>query len=79
LSLCLTKYHAVKNERMKTNGGVDVLHAFLTSALDGGKWSVSHPGRFTPRRKAAGAQWVGFRAGLDAMAKRDAGEHTYYR
>jgi hypothetical protein len=30
--------------------GVEVyLHAFLTSALDGGEWSVSRPGRFTPR------------------------------
>jgi hypothetical protein len=24
------------------------LHAFLTSALDGGKWPASRPGRFTP-------------------------------
>jgi len=25
------------------------LHAFLTSALDGGEWSSAHPGHFTPR------------------------------
>jgi len=28
------------------------LQAFLTLALDGGEWSVSHPGRFTPREIA---------------------------
>jgi hypothetical protein len=34
---------------MKAYGGVDVLiHIFLTSALVGGKWSTSRPGRFTP-------------------------------
>jgi hypothetical protein len=34
---------------MKEYGGVDVeIHIFLTSALIGGEWSVSHPGRFTP-------------------------------
>jgi hypothetical protein len=26
----------------------------LTSALDGGEWSASHPGRFTPRERAPG-------------------------
>jgi hypothetical protein len=55
---------------MKTCGGMEVEpHAFLTSALDGGKWSASRPGRFTP-----GTQWirgwVGPRIGLDAVAKR---------
>jgi hypothetical protein len=41
--LCLNKYHA-----MKTYGGeVVYLHA-LTSALDGGEWSATRPGRFTP-------------------------------
>jgi hypothetical protein len=33
--------------------GVEVqLYAFLTSALDGGEWSASCPGRFTPRERA---------------------------
>jgi hypothetical protein len=44
------------------------LHAFLTSALDGGEWSVLRPGRFTPRERAPGIHWilgwVGLRAGL---------------
>jgi hypothetical protein len=26
----------------------------LTSALDGGEWSASRPGRFTPRERAPG-------------------------
>jgi len=28
------------------------VHTFLTSALDGGKWSASHPCRFTPGEKS---------------------------
>jgi hypothetical protein len=30
----------------------------LTSALDGGEWSASRPGRFTPRERASGTHWV---------------------
>jgi hypothetical protein len=39
---------------MKMFGGVEVqLHAFLTSKLDGGEYSASHPGsRFTARERA---------------------------
>jgi hypothetical protein len=58
---------------MKTYGGVKV---FLTSALDGGEWSDSHPGRFTPRKRATGTHclggWVGPRAGLNAIEKNTA-------
>jgi len=47
------------------------LHALLTSALDGGEWSASHPGRFTPRERAPGTHWIGGwvdpRNGLDAV------------
>jgi hypothetical protein len=36
--------------------GVEVyLHLFLTSALDGGEWSASRTGRFTPGEMALGA------------------------
>ena len=37
---------------------------FATSALEGGEWSVSHCGRFTP-----GKYPVGFRAGLNGHEK----------
>jgi len=35
------------------------LHAFLTSALDGGEWSVSGPGRFIRRERAPDTHWIG--------------------
>jgi hypothetical protein len=51
---------------MKACGGVDIYnHIFLTSALAGGEWSASHPGRFTP-----GTHWVDSRVGLDDVEKR---------
>jgi hypothetical protein len=47
LSLCLIKHHA-----MKTDAGVKVhLHA-LSTALDGGEWSTSCNGCFTPMKQA---------------------------
>jgi hypothetical protein len=46
----------------------------LTSALDGGEWSASRPGRFIVREGTPGTRWiggwVGSRAVLDAMVKR---------
>jgi hypothetical protein len=45
----------------------------LTSALDGGEWSTSRPGRFTPRERAPGTHWIGGwvgpRAVLDAVMR----------
>jgi hypothetical protein len=60
---------------MKVYGGVDVyIHIFFTSALDGGEWSASRPGRFTPGERTPGTHWIGGwvdpRAGLDDMEKR---------
>jgi hypothetical protein len=50
------------------------VHIFLTSALAGGKWLVSRPGRFTPAQRAPGTHWIGGwvcpRAGLDDMTKK---------
>jgi hypothetical protein len=69
-SLVLTKHHVIK-----MCGGVEVmLHTFLSSALDGGEWPVSHPGRFTHGERTPFAHctgsWVGPRAGLDASVTR---------
>jgi hypothetical protein len=50
---------------MKAYGGVDV---FLTSALYGGEWSSSRPGRITPGIYCVGG-WVGPRTGLYAVEK----------
>jgi hypothetical protein len=54
------------------SGGID--YSFLTSTLDGGEWSASRPGRFTPREIALGTHWIGGRVGpravLDAVVKR---------
>jgi hypothetical protein len=60
---------------MKAYGGVDVqTHVFLTSALVGGEWSASHPGRFTHGERAPGTHWtggwVGPSAGLYDLEKR---------
>jgi hypothetical protein len=47
---------------------------YLTSALDGGEWSASRPGRFTLRESAPGTYWrggwVGLTAILEAVVKR---------
>jgi len=46
----------------------------LTSALDGGEWSVSRPGHFTLRERAPGTHWIRGRVGptavLDMVVKR---------
>jgi len=46
----------------------------LTSALDGGEWSASRPGRFITRQRDRGTRWIGSwidpRAGLDMVAKK---------
>jgi hypothetical protein len=60
---------------IKTYGGLDIyIHIFLTTALAGGEWPASHPGRFTPGERAHGTHWIGgwvaLRAGLDDVEKR---------
>jgi hypothetical protein len=61
---------------MKAYGGVDVLiHIFLTSTLVGGEWSASRPCNFTQGHRTPGTHciggWVGPRAGLDDVEKRE--------
>jgi hypothetical protein len=67
---CLVNHHV-----MKPYWVVEVyLHAFLTSALDGGEWSASLPGRFTPGERTLSTHriggWMGPRTGLDPVVKR---------
>jgi hypothetical protein len=46
---------------------------FFTSALSGGEWSASRPGRFTPGERASDTRsirgWVDLRAGLDDLKR----------
>jgi len=56
-------------------GGVEVqLHAFLILTLDGGKWSISRPGRFNPEKGVPGTHstrgYKGSKVGLNIQAKR---------
>jgi hypothetical protein len=60
---------------MKAYGGVDVqINMFLTSAVVGGEWSASRPGRFTSWERASDTHWiggwVGSRDGLDDVERR---------
>jgi hypothetical protein len=54
---------------LKAHGRVDA----QTSALLGGEWSASRPGRFTPGEKVPGTHWIGGcvlpRTGLDDAEK----------
>jgi hypothetical protein len=56
---------------MKTLGSGGIASLFLTSALDGGEWSASRPGRFNLGERAPGNHWIGGWVGpiasLDAM------------
>jgi hypothetical protein len=68
LSLWLIKHHAMKT--YWRSGGIAPRILELGTR---GEWSTSRPGRFTPRDRAPGTNWIGGwvgpRAGLDAVAK----------
>jgi hypothetical protein len=60
---------------MKAYRAVDIwIYIFLTSTLAGGELSASHLGRFTPRERAPGTNWIGSwvdpRADLNDLEKR---------
>jgi hypothetical protein len=60
---------------MKTYGTVDVqILVFSTSALVGGEWSASCPGRYTSRKRPPGTHWirgcVGPETALDDVERR---------
>jgi hypothetical protein len=70
LTLCSTKHHAMKTYW----GSGGIAPRILTLALNGGEWSASRFGRFTPRERTLATHWiggwVGFRAVLDTVVKR---------
>jgi hypothetical protein len=63
----LLQYAGTKEERRYRS------NSLLTSALDGGEWSVSCPGCALPPGRTPGTHciggWVGLRAGLDTAAR----------
>jgi hypothetical protein len=59
---------------MKAYSGSSGIHS-LTSALDGGEWSASRPGRFTPREGAPGTAWIGI---VTANILTQTGEKGWY-
>jgi hypothetical protein len=70
-----SSYNKLAKDKIKTCGRVALLlHAFLTSALNGGEWSASLSGLFTRWERNPGTHLVGncvaSRAGLDAVMKK---------
>jgi hypothetical protein len=55
-------------------GSGGIAPCILTSAIAGGEWSASRPGRFTPTERTPGTHWIGGwvgpRAVLDTVVKR---------
>jgi hypothetical protein len=68
LSPCLLNYSLLHEDLW---GSVGIAHPSLTSALNGGEWSASRRGRFTPGVRASSTHWIGGwvgpRGGLDAV------------
>jgi hypothetical protein len=65
--MCLIN-QVLRHEDIWESGGIDP--PFSTSALDGGEWSESRPGRFNPGKTARGAHrvggWVDSKVGLNS-------------
>jgi hypothetical protein len=73
LSLCFFFNWVPCHEGVLEEWRYSSTHSF-TSALDGGEWSASCPGRFISRERAPSTHWIGGwvgpRAVLDAVVKR---------
>jgi hypothetical protein len=53
-------FFITEHDNLKSYWGAEVwVHAFLTSSQDGEEWSVSRPGRFTPRERTLDTCWIG--------------------
>jgi hypothetical protein len=52
------------------SGGVAPCIPNLSTALDAGEWSTSHPGHFIPEERTPGTNWIS--AGQDTMEKTEA-------
>jgi hypothetical protein len=70
---CYNPEQAPRYEGVWVSGGI--APTFLTLALDGGEWSASRPGHFTAGERAPDTHWIGGwvgpRAGLNAVKKRN--------
>jgi hypothetical protein len=64
---------APRHEDVLGSGGIAT--RILDSTLNTGEWSASRPGSFIPKESTPGTYWiggwVGTRAGLDAVVKRE--------
>jgi hypothetical protein len=75
LSLCFFYFFnwAPRHEGVLGEWRYSFTHSLIL-ALDGGEWSASCPGCFTPRERAPGTHWIGDwvgpRAILDTVVKR---------
>jgi hypothetical protein len=62
-------------------GSGDIALAFMTSTLDGGEWTTSLLYRFISGERAPSTYWIGGwvgpRAGLDDVEKRNADENKF--
>jgi hypothetical protein len=73
LSLCCFLNWAPCHEGVLGEQRYSSTHSW-TSALEGGEWSASRPGRFIPRERTPGIHWIGGWVGprdvLDGVVKR---------
>jgi hypothetical protein len=56
---------------MKAYWGIEVIAPLILwpSAIGGGEWSASRPGRLTHRKRAPGAHWIGGWVGFNRITQ----------